>query len=63
MVKRDYDYMSHGIFNNRYLNHFSIDEERAFFRDCVDSLYRHTGKKLNGMLTPGVSPTAKTPPT
>ena len=61
MVKRDYDYMSHGIFNNRYLNHFSIDEERAFFKDCVDSLYRHTGKQLKGMLTPGVSPTANTP--
>ena len=61
MVKRDYDYMSHGIFNNRYLNHFSIDEERAFFRDCVESLYRHTGKQLKGMLTPGVSPTENTP--
>ena len=56
MIKRDYDYMSHGIYNNRFLNLLSIDEERAFFKDCVDSLYRHTGKKLKGMLTPAVSP-------
>ena len=61
MVKRDYDFMSHGIFNNRYLNHLSIDEERAFYKDCVESLKRHTGKTLKGMLTPGVSPTENTP--
>ena len=61
MVKRDYDFMSHGIFNNRYLNHLSIDQERAFYKDCVESLKRHTGKTLKGMLTPGVSPTENTP--
>ena len=60
MIKRDYDYMSHGIYNNRFLNMLSIDEERAFFKDCVESLYRHTGKKLKGMLTPAVSPSANT---
>ena len=27
----------------------------------MDSLYRHTGKQLKGMLTPGVSPTENTP--
>ena len=60
MIKRDYDYMSHGIYNNRFLNMLSLEEERAFFKDCVESLYRHTGKKLKGMLTPAVSPSANT---
>ena len=60
MIDRDYDYMSHGIYNNRFLNLLSEDEERAFFKDCVDTLYEHTGKKLKGMLTPAVSPSART---
>ena len=36
------------------------DEELAFYKDCIDTLYRHTGKKLKGMLTPGVSPSGNT---
>ena len=60
LIDRDYDYMSHGIYNNRFLNLLSEDEERAFFKDCVDTLYEHTGKKLKGMLTPAVSPSART---
>ena len=60
LLKRDYDFMSHGIYNNRFLNMLSIDEERAFFKDCVDTLYRHTGKQLKGMLTPAVSPSDHT---
>ena len=61
LLKRDYDFMSHGIYNSRYLNHLSIEEERAFYKDCVDTLKRHTGKQLKGMLTPCVSPTDNTP--
>ena len=61
MLKRNYDFMSHGIYNSRYLNHLSIEEERAFFKDCVDTLKKHTGKQLKGMLTPAVSPTENTP--
>ena len=60
MMKRDYDYMSHGIYNNRFLHLMTPDEELAFYKDCIDTLYRHTGKKLKGMLTPGVSPSGNT---
>ncbi len=60
MVKRDYDFMSHGIYNNRFLNLLSIEEERAFFQDCKETLKRYTGKELKGMLTPAVSPSANT---
>ena len=61
MVARDWDYMSHGIYNTRYLNEMTIDEERAFYQDCIDNLKRHTGKQLKGMLTPAVSPTKDSP--
>jgi peptidoglycan/xylan/chitin deacetylase (PgdA/CDA1 family) len=60
LLKRDYAFMSHGIYNNRFLNNYTIEEERAFFKDCVDTLKRHTGKQLKGMLTPAVSPTENT---
>ncbi|MBM3926497.1 MAG: polysaccharide deacetylase [SAR202 cluster bacterium] len=61
MVKRDYDYMSHGIYNTRFLNKLTLDEERAFYKDCIDTLKKHTGKQLKGMLTPAISPTEATP--
>ena len=61
MVARDWDYMSHGIYNTRYLNEMTIDEERAYYQDCIDNLMKHTGKQLKGMLTPAVSPTKDSP--
>ena len=50
MVQRNWDFMSHGIYNTRYLNTYSEEEEREFYRDCIDTLRRHTGKQLKGML-------------
>ncbi|MFT5391340.1 MAG: allantoinase [Gammaproteobacteria bacterium] len=61
MVARDYDYMSHGLYNTRYLDTYSPEQERAFYRDCIDTLERHTGKQLKGMLGPAVSGTKDTP--
>lgn len=61
MIERDWEVMSHGIYNTRYLHALSEDEEREFYRDCVDTLARHTGKPLLGMLGPAVSNSARTP--
>ena len=61
MVERDYDYMSHGIYNTRYLVGASEDEERAFYKDIIDTLKKHTGKQLKGMLGPALSNTEATP--
>lgn len=61
IVTRDLCVMSHGIFNTRYLFGLSPDEEREFYRDNIDSLQRHTGRRLKGVLTPAVSNTAETP--
>ena len=61
MIRRDWDFMSHGIYNTRYLDTLSEDEEREFYRDCSETLKRHTGKTLKGMLGPAVSGTLRTP--
>ena len=53
MVERDYDYMSHGIYNTRYLYTCTEDEEREFYRDTIETLKRHTGKQLQGDAGPG----------
>ncbi len=61
MVSRDWDFMSHGIYNTRYLYGYSEDRERAFYQDNIETLKRHTGKQLKGMLGPAISGTANTP--
>ena len=61
MIKRDWDFMSHGIYNTRYLNTYSEEQEREFYQDCIETLRRHTGKKLKGMLGPGISGSERTP--
>ena len=61
MVKRDWDFMSHGIYNTRYINTYSEEQEREFYRDSIETLRRHTGKQLKGMLGPSCSVTERTP--
>lgn len=61
MMRRDWDFMSHGIYNTRYLTTYTEAQERAFYRDCIDTLKRHTGKQLKGMLGPAISGTLQTP--
>ena len=61
MVQRNWDFMSHGIYNTRYLNTYTEEQEREFYRDSVETLRRHTGKRLKGMLGPAISGTIRTP--
>lgn len=61
IVERDLCVMSHGIFNTRFLYGLEANEERAFYQDNIDSLARHTGRQLRGMLTPAVTNTPRTP--
>ena len=61
MVARDWDYMSHGIYNTRYLYGMGEEEERAFYQDTIETLKRYTGKRLKGMLGPSVTNTERTP--
>jgi len=61
MLSRDWEVMSHGIYNTRYLGSLSVEAEREFFVDSVDTLRRHSGAQLKGMLGPAVSNSAHTP--
>ncbi|PON14382.1 polysaccharide deacetylase [Candidatus Entotheonella serta] len=61
MIERDWDFMSHGIYNTHYLYGYSEDREREFYRNNIETLKRHTGKTLKGMLSPAISGTANTP--
>ncbi len=61
MVSRQWELMSHGIYNTRYLNTLTEDEERAFYADTQESCLWATGQPLKGMLGPAVSNTLATP--
>tara|TARA_B100000953_G_scaffold185936_1_gene153036 strand:+ start:535 stop:1224 length:690 start_codon:yes stop_codon:yes gene_type:complete len=61
MADRGWEIMSHGIYNTRYLSSMSERDEREFYQDCIDTLHRHTGQKLRGMLGPAVSNNVRTP--
>ena len=60
MMERGWDFMSHGIYNTRYLNALSEEQEREFYQDCIDTLRRQTGKQLKGMLGPAITGTERT---
>jgi allantoinase len=61
MVERNWDFMSHGEYNTRYLFGASVEEERAFYRRTAEVIKRQTGKTLKGMLGPAFTATPHTP--
>ena len=61
MIQRDWDYMSHGIYNTRYMYAMTEEQEREFYQDSIQTLKLHTGKQLKGMLGPAISGTERTP--
>lgn len=62
MVERNWNFMSHGVYNTRFLWSYTEEQERAFYKDVVDTVYQLTGKRVIGALGPGPqSGTARTP--
>lgn len=61
MRDRGWYYMSHGVYNTQYLYDLDADAERAFYADTIETLRRHTGRELKGMLGPAISGTERTP--
>jgi peptidoglycan/xylan/chitin deacetylase (PgdA/CDA1 family) len=61
MVGRDWAFMSHGVYNTRTVYGMDEAQERAMLQDTIDTLRRHTGKMLKGMLGPAISSTLRTP--
>jgi peptidoglycan/xylan/chitin deacetylase (PgdA/CDA1 family) len=60
MASRDWELMSHGLFNTRYLFGMSEQDERELIEDTIETLRRHTGKQLKGMFGPHASITPNT---
>ena len=61
MVERNWDFMSHGFYNTRYLHAIAEADEREWYRDSIETLRRHTGKQLKGMFGPDGSCSVYTP--
>lgn len=61
MLERDWNYMSHGIYNTRFLWSLTEEQERAFYQDVIETIQRYTGKRVIGALGPG--PQSNTPRT
>jgi peptidoglycan/xylan/chitin deacetylase (PgdA/CDA1 family) len=58
---RGWAVMSHGLYNTRFLYGMDEAQERAFYRENIEALKRHTGMDLQGILTPAITNTERTP--
>jgi len=62
IVERDeWEFMSHGLYNTRYLYGLDENEEEALLLDCDARARRLTGRRLLGMLGPSISASPRTP--
>ncbi len=61
MAKRNWDYMSHGIYNTRYVFGMEEDEERGVIANVIDTVKKYTGKMISGWLGPALTTTLNTP--
>jgi peptidoglycan/xylan/chitin deacetylase (PgdA/CDA1 family) len=61
MVARNWDYMAHGFYNTRPITLYTLEEERAYWRDIIATVKKHTGKQIKGRLGAGGGNTVNTP--
>lgn len=61
MVERNWELMSHGLYNTRMLYGMEESHERQFYRDSIALAEKFTGKRLRGMFGPAGSMTPATP--
>ncbi|HZA22359.1 MAG TPA: polysaccharide deacetylase, partial [Dehalococcoidia bacterium] len=50
MVQRDWDFMSHGIYNTRYLYAYTEEQEREFYRTVLRPCAATTASRLKACL-------------
>lgn len=60
MEKREWEYMSHGIYNTRYHWDFSADEERSAMEEAKEIHQRMTGRRIRGWFSPAITNTLNT---
>lgn len=61
MIGRNWELMSHGLYNTRYHWNLSEAEERAAIDECTQIHRRHVGSALRGWFSPAASNTLATP--
>lgn len=61
MIERQWEFMSHGLYNTRYHWNISEQEEREAIAACQEIHVRHTGQRLKGWFSPAASNTLLTP--
>ena len=61
MMERQWEFMSHGLYNTRYHWNMSEDEDREAIAQCQEIHLRHTGRALRGWFSPAASNTLRTP--
>ena len=61
MLKRRWEFMSHGLYNTRYHWNLSEADERAAIEECQQIHHQFTGRGLPGWFSPAASNTLNTP--
>lgn len=55
-----WEFLSHGVYNTRYMYGMDAEQERRLIRDTRDSIEQHTGQSLDGWLSPALTNTPNT---
>lgn len=58
--RRNYDVMSHGMYNTEYMFELREAEERAYIAECMDVFRRLTGRNITGWFSPVASASVRT---
>jgi allantoinase len=60
-IKRDWEFIAHGVNNSEVLTGLSEEDERALIRTVLEKIYAATGKRPRGWLGPGLAESYRTP--
>jgi peptidoglycan/xylan/chitin deacetylase (PgdA/CDA1 family) len=53
MIDADWVYMAHGVHNTRPIYGYTVEQERAYWQDFLETVEKHTGKRVKGRLGGG----------
>jgi allantoinase len=59
--QRGWEFISHGIYNTRYMYGMTEAQECAVIEDAIATVQLHTGQRLHGWLSPALTNTVRTP--
>ena len=60
MVSENWDYMAHGVYNSRPIYDYTLEQERAYWKDFIEHTQALTGKRVLGRLGGGAGYTVNT---